>query len=120
MAWLHSNGVFMDVNAEVKETIFPGAACLLRSLLSLWFDLVSLRFLVCVILFSTVPAGFENDSKGVTETEGATKAPLNTTQTRDVTKAPPKMKTTELERSEQQTYGCWNLAPKPTAKAHLF
>ena len=22
MAWLHSNGVFMDVNAEVKETIF--------------------------------------------------------------------------------------------------
>lgn len=32
MAWLHSNGVFMDVNAEVKETIFPGAACLLRTI----------------------------------------------------------------------------------------
>ncbi len=32
MAWLHSNGVFMDVNAEVKETIFPGAACLIRTI----------------------------------------------------------------------------------------
>ena len=32
MAWLHSNGVFMDVNAEVKEAIFPGASCLLRTI----------------------------------------------------------------------------------------
>lgn len=31
MAWLHSNGAFMDVNAEVKEALFPGAACLLRT-----------------------------------------------------------------------------------------
>ena len=32
MAWLHSNGIFMDVNAEVKEAIFPGASCLLRTI----------------------------------------------------------------------------------------
>ena len=31
MAWLHSNGAFMDVNAEIKEALFPGAACLLRT-----------------------------------------------------------------------------------------
>jgi len=32
MAWLHSNGILTDVNSEVKEIIFPGAACLLRSI----------------------------------------------------------------------------------------
>ena len=31
MGWIHSNGAFMDVNAEIKEAIFPGAACLLRT-----------------------------------------------------------------------------------------
>ena len=33
MGWLHNNGIFRDVNAEVKELLFPGVSCLLRTVL---------------------------------------------------------------------------------------
>lgn len=32
MAWLHGNGILMDVSAEVKELLFPGVSCLLRTI----------------------------------------------------------------------------------------
>lgn len=33
MAWLHSNGIIMDVSAEIKALLFPGVSCLLRTVL---------------------------------------------------------------------------------------